>query len=139
VYTIAVRNLLGDLRQRRWKDVSLDQSVVGVEIPELPAETPQAEDPELSAQRQQAWQAIQALIQSALTERQRFALVAHVFQEMPLDLLAKRLHTNRDNIYKLIHDARRKLKAGLTARGFSRSDMSALFGLPGKKTRHKAV
>jgi RNA polymerase sigma-70 factor (ECF subfamily) len=138
VYTIAVRNVLGELRRRRWQDVSIDNATLGV-VPELATAATSADDPEQSAQRQQAWAIIQDLIHTTLTERQRFALVAHAFQEMPLDLLAKRLRTNRDNVYKLIHDARRKLKLGLTARGYSQPEMASLFGLPGKKARSKRI
>ncbi len=139
VYTVAVRILLGELRRRRWQDLSLDPAQLGSALPDLPADESSSPDPELAAQRQEVWALIQELIESSLTERQRFALVAHVFQEMPLDLLAKRLRTHRDNVYKLIHDARKKLKLELERRGFSRSEMAGLFGLPGKKRGRKAI
>jgi hypothetical protein len=40
--------------------------------------------------------------------------------------------TNRNAVYKLLHEARRKLKKGLMAHGFDSSEMLALYG-PSRK------
>jgi RNA polymerase sigma-70 factor, ECF subfamily len=62
---------------------------------------------------------------------QRTALVAHAFQEMPLDLVAEWLGTNRNSLYKLIHDARKRLKEALLAQGITHKDLIAVFYEPG--------
>ena len=54
-----------------------------------------------------------------LTPRQREVLVAIALNGVPLDVLAERLDSNRNALYKTLHDARRKLRAYLDERGFS--------------------
>jgi RNA polymerase sigma-70 factor (ECF subfamily) len=58
-----------------------------------------------------------ALIATALTDHQREVLVALTIQDIPIDVLAERLRSTRGAIYKTLHDARRKLRAELTAAG----------------------
>jgi RNA polymerase sigma-70 factor, ECF subfamily len=53
------------------------------------------------------------LIAGELTTRQRDVLVALVFEGVTTAELASRLHTTPGAIYKTLHDARRKLRAGL--------------------------
>jgi RNA polymerase sigma-70 factor (ECF subfamily) len=52
-----------------------------------------------------------------LTERQREVFVAIALNEVPIDVLALRLGTNRNAIYKNLFDAKRKLRSGLAAAG----------------------
>lgn len=52
-----------------------------------------------------------------LTLRQREVFVAIAFNDVPIDVLAERLNTTRGALYKTLHDARRKLRTGLAARG----------------------
>ena len=70
-----------------------------------------AEDGELFA-------AIREEIEGSLGPRQREVLVAVALNDVPIDVLAERLRTNRGALYKNLHDARRKLRAALAARGF---------------------
>jgi hypothetical protein len=44
-----------------------------------------------------------------------------------MDEVVQQLNTNRNAIYKSLHDARRKLKSGLQARGFEVGEMLSLF------------
>ena len=46
---------------------------------------------------------------------------------MPLDLIADKLGTNRDNVYKILHDARKKLKGCLTQRGLTLEEILQIF------------
>jgi RNA polymerase sigma-70 factor, ECF subfamily len=52
-----------------------------------------------------------------LTERQRDVFVAIALNETPIDVLAVRLGTNRNAIYKNLFDARRNLRASMAAAG----------------------
>jgi RNA polymerase sigma-70 factor, ECF subfamily len=54
-----------------------------------------------------------------LSPRQREVLVAVTLNDVPIDVLAERLESSRGALYKTLHDARRKLRAALTERGFS--------------------
>jgi RNA polymerase sigma-70 factor, ECF subfamily len=53
-----------------------------------------------------------------LSPRQREVLVAVALNGVPIDVLAERLGSTRGALYKNLHDARRKLRAALAARGF---------------------
>jgi RNA polymerase sigma-70 factor (ECF subfamily) len=61
-------------------------------------------------------------IRTALTPRQRQVLVAVVLEGVPIDVLAQRLGTNRNALYKMLHDARRRLRAHVAAAGYPEAD-----------------
>ena len=52
-----------------------------------------------------------------LTPRQREVFVAVALNEVPIDVLALQLRSNRNALYKNLFDARRRLRAGLAAAG----------------------
>ncbi|HEX8854084.1 MAG TPA: sigma-70 family RNA polymerase sigma factor [Thermoleophilaceae bacterium] len=52
-----------------------------------------------------------------LTDRQRQVFVAIALNEVPIDVLAVQLGTNRNAIYKNLFDARRNLRASMAAAG----------------------
>jgi RNA polymerase sigma-70 factor (ECF subfamily) len=52
-----------------------------------------------------------------LTERQREVFVAIALNDVPIDVLAVRLGSNRNAIYKNLFDARRNLRASMAAAG----------------------
>ena len=62
---------------------------------------------------------LQAAIADDLSPNQREVLVAVTLNGVPIDVLVERLNTTRGALYKTIHDARRKLRGALTARGLS--------------------
>ncbi len=62
-------------------------------------------------------EALQQAIASSLTERQRVAILAEL-RGLPTVEIATRLGTNQNALYKLIHDARKKLRLALERRGF---------------------
>jgi len=68
--------------------------------------------------------ALRRAVDEELTARQREIFVAIVVNEVPLDALAARLGSNRNAIYKMMFDARRKLRAALAADGYLGPDTS---------------
>jgi RNA polymerase sigma-70 factor (ECF subfamily) len=125
---IAVRLAISELRRQRWKDVSLDELLDNPDTPP-PAnlmESPGA-SPETSSEQGEMLALVQRLIGSELTERQRQALVAIGVRGMPLEEVARRMGTNRNALYKLLHDARLRLKHALAAQGLSPEDVLAAF------------
>jgi RNA polymerase sigma-70 factor, ECF subfamily len=68
--------------------------------------------------------ALRRAVDEELTARQREVFVAVVVNEVPLDALAARLGSNRNAIYKMMFDARRKLRAALAANGYLGPDTS---------------
>jgi RNA polymerase sigma-70 factor (ECF subfamily) len=63
-------------------------------------------------------------VDTELTARQREVFVAIVVNGVPLDALAVRLGSNRNALYKMMFDARRKLRAALAANGYLDDDDS---------------
>lgn len=61
-------------------------------------------------------------IDEELTPHQRQVFAALALNEVPIDVLAERLNTNRGALYKTLHDARRKLRRELAASGLVQSD-----------------
>src|SRR5262245_19163078 len=56
-----------------------------------------------------------------LTERQRDVFVAIALNEVPIDVVAVKLRTNRNAVYKNLFDARRALRARMAAAGHAAS------------------
>lgn len=62
--------------------------------------------------------ALSSAIDRVLTPRQRTVFVALALSEVPIDVLAERLGSNRGALYKTLHDARRKLRRELASAGY---------------------
>ncbi|HMI82160.1 MAG TPA: sigma-70 family RNA polymerase sigma factor [Solirubrobacterales bacterium] len=71
------------------------------------------------AEEAELFAALREEIERSLTPRQREVLVAVALNGVPIDVLAERLGSTRGALYKNLHDARRKLRAALAARGFA--------------------
>jgi len=126
VTTIAVRVALTELRRRRWKDVSLDELTAGAEVA-LPDPTDAESDPERKAAQLRILRVMHEILERELSERQRIAIVAEL-RGMPQQEVGRRLGSTRNAVYKLGHDARRKLKSGLEASGFDADEIRSTFG-----------
>ena len=129
-YSVALRRALGELRRKRWQESSLAAREPSTPPPIWPLEDQRAQNPEQAAQQSELWHTIREAIERDLTVRQRTVLVGHVFQGVPLDIVAEQLGTNRDNVYKLLHDARKKLKQRLLQRGLTYADVLKAFERP---------
>ena len=131
---IAIRMAISDLRRAHYRDFSLDDLTIGGELmPSLssaepaPTQGPRPANPEAVTERDDVFDKIGQAIEEALTERQRAALVAVAIEGVPMEIVAERLGTNRNALYKLLHDARRKLRAHLEAQGLNMDYMMNLF------------
>jgi RNA polymerase sigma-70 factor (ECF subfamily) len=67
------------------------------------------------------------VVDEGLTDRQRQAMVAIVFGGMPLQEVADRMGTSRNAMYKLMHDARQRLKRKVLEQGLSADEVLAAF------------
>ncbi len=122
--TIAVRAALTELRRHRWKDVSLEELTAGGEL--APHEyVDRAANPETETAQRDIVRALQEIL-TELTERQRTVVVAKL-RGMPQEEIGRHLGINRNAVYKLAHDARKKLKRGLQAAGFGAGEIRAAF------------
>jgi RNA polymerase sigma-70 factor (ECF subfamily) len=68
--------------------------------------------------------ALRGAVNDALTPHQRQIFVALALNQVPIDVLAERLSTNRNALYKTLHDARRKLRRELAAAGLALAEDS---------------
>lgn len=118
---IAVREGLTELRRKRWDNISLEDirdlddtpdagtfaKIVSVEKP----------SPESATAQKMIVEKVDQIIEELLTEHQRKAFEAVVVKGIPSFIVAKELNTNRNNIYKLLYDARKKIKNELEVQG----------------------
>jgi len=75
-------------------------------------------DPAHEAEWRDLLAARRRAVDTDLTPRQREVFVAIVLNDVPLDTLVLTLASSRNAIYKMLFDARRKLRAALTANGY---------------------
>ena len=83
--------------------------------------------PEQQVTQQALLELVKRLIAEELTDRQRRALTAVLFAGMPTEEVARRMGTNRNALYKLIHDGRQRLKRRMMAEGVSVGEALAAF------------
>ena len=113
-YKFALLEAAVKLRRRAWQ---------GREIPLEPESwslfASAGVEPGDSAAQSELLETLQDAVAEVLTPHQRHVLVALALNGVPIDVLAERLNTNRNALYKTLHDARRKLRAHLEERGLS--------------------
>jgi RNA polymerase sigma-70 factor, ECF subfamily len=130
-YRVATNLAAGELRRKHWENLSLEQ-LTESDSPDIRLrEDLSAPMPETQVTRSQVWQAVRSVIKDDLTDRQRTVLIQIVFNGMPVEVVAEQLGTNRNNVYKILHDARRKLKRELEERDWREEDVLAAFASSG--------
>jgi RNA polymerase sigma-70 factor (ECF subfamily) len=96
-------------------------------MPNLSLNNDQPPGPEAATERSDVIEKINRAFEEALTERQYRALEAVAIRGIPMDVVAEQMGTNRNALYKLLHDARRKLRGHLEAQGLPIHYMMNLF------------
>jgi len=81
-------------------------------------------DPAHQAEWRDLFAALRQAVDTELTPRQREVFVAIVLNDVPLDTLVVSLASSRNAIYKILFDARRKLRAALVTNGYLPDDSS---------------
>lgn len=116
VAAVAVNGALAELRRRRHVHVELEAATELGAAGLVPPEAPDR------VQRARSAQLLREAIDTALTTRQREALLAEL-GGLPLAEVARRLQSDRGAVYKLLHDGRKRLRAYLQAHGMDASDL----------------
>ena len=128
VHTIAVRIALTELRRAKWRDVSLDEMMEKEPGKYAPMEVvDSAPKPETEVERAEVLAQIKKIIMEELTDKQRHAMLAAGVHGLPLEEVATRMGTNRNALYKLMHDGRLQIKRRLAREGFSVEDIFSVF------------
>ncbi len=122
---ISVRVALTELRRLRWRDVSLDEALerheqTGSRKDAFADEEP---TPEELSTRADAGALVRKFMDQELTDKQRVAMTVVMFEGMPLEEAARRMGTTRGALYKLMHDARKRLKRRMEEDGLSPKDL----------------
>jgi RNA polymerase sigma-70 factor, ECF subfamily len=122
---VAVLTASTELRRKRWRDVSLQEVLdrYGTNSGGVDRLADEQPTPEQLTIRETMLETLRRFVNEELTDRQREAMVAVMFQGMPLEEAARRMGTNRNALYKLMHDARKRLKKRMEAEGLSAQDV----------------
>ena len=107
-HKITIRVALAELRRARWNDVPLkdDESI---------ASSPDAALESVEDHMMLTW--VRKIMDEELTPLQKTALTALAVQGMSSDAVVVKLGTTRGALYKLVHDARLKLRQRLIREG----------------------
>ncbi len=126
---IAIRVAYTELRRKRWEDISIQDLYPedsGIDFTPAVLTDPDA-NPEQTATQRNIFEMVVRIIQENLTPKQREAIMVVISGGMPLEEAARRMGTNRNALYKLIHDSRKRLKQEIEAEGLSAEDILAAF------------
>jgi RNA polymerase sigma-70 factor, ECF subfamily len=112
-YKFAIFEVSSKLARHAWTRYppSRDDS----ELAELPDGL--APRPSEQAERREQLVVLSKAIEADLTPRQREVFVAIALNDVPIDVLALQLGSNRNAIYKNLFDARRRLRESLAGAG----------------------
>jgi RNA polymerase sigma-70 factor (ECF subfamily) len=125
-HKIAINVALTELKRRRWRDVSLQELFAGRGAADRgPAETQPT--PEQLALQDTVLQELRRMVDEELTDRQKEAVVAVLLEEMPISEVARRMGTTQNALYKVLYDARKRLKKRMEAAGISPKEMLQVF------------
>jgi RNA polymerase sigma-70 factor (ECF subfamily) len=125
---IAIRLALTELRRKRWEDVSLESLVdPDGSLDRLNLMAEGGAGPEDRAEQVDLAERVMQIIREELTERQREAMIAIAIRGMPISVVAEKMDTNRNALYKLLHDARLRLKSRMALEGLSPEEVLASF------------
>jgi RNA polymerase sigma-70 factor (ECF subfamily) len=112
-YKFALLEASVKVRRRAWRDRE-----VTLEPEQWESLAHAGPGPDDDAENAALLGAVRDGIRTALTPRQRQVLVAVVLEGVPIDVLAERLGSNRNALYKMLHDARRRLRAHVAEAGY---------------------
>jgi RNA polymerase sigma-70 factor (ECF subfamily) len=119
-YKFAILQVSVEVRRYAWV-----QRQVALEDPELILE--HGASPEQHAEANDLAHALRSAIAEVFTPHQRRIMLALLVHEIPIDVLADRLGSSRNALYKTLHDARTRLRAHLKSTGHL-ADPDALAG-----------
>jgi RNA polymerase sigma-70 factor (ECF subfamily) len=127
-HKIAVRVALTELRRRHWRDVSLESLTDSAQSESTPRTMADAAPgPEIAIEQADVLVRVQKMMREELTDKQWRAMMAVAIRGLPLEEAARRLGTERNALYKLLHDARLRLKRRLAREGLTPAELLAVF------------
>lgn len=120
---IAIYEALAELRRKRWQDISYDDLKDDDDSKSvLDVFSDDGARPDQIAGIHMVTEELEHVIKESLTDKQRMAITSIMIKGLPIDQVAELMETNRNNMYKLIHDARMKIKAEFEKKGIRLED-----------------
>ena len=125
---VAVRVAFTEMRRQRWKDISIEDLMPedSGDFTPLVLSDP-SPNPEQRANQTIMLEMVDEMLKTDLTDRQRTALMAVMHGGMPLEEVARRMDTNRNALYKLLHDARKQMRSRLVEKGLTPQEVLEVF------------
>ncbi|MGB3411038.1 MAG: sigma-70 family RNA polymerase sigma factor [Microthrixaceae bacterium] len=110
-YKFGILHASNEVRRNMWRhrEVNLDL------VPELSCE-PSSLDQHV--EHLELAQIVSMVINTVLTPHQRTVAVALLVDDVPIDVLAQRIGSTRNALYKTLFDARGRIRTHLTAAGY---------------------
>jgi RNA polymerase sigma-70 factor (ECF subfamily) len=128
VNKIAIRLAFTELRRKRWENISLESLLENPDNPPPPLLVADPEPhPEKVVEVSDLVRQVEQIIAEELTEKQRMAIEAVAFHGMPMEEAARWMGTNRNALYKLLHDTRLRIKKRLEERSLNPKEVLAVF------------
>ncbi len=128
---IAIRTAVSNLRRAAYRDVSLDDlEARGATLrllPESRVQPSKQPDPQKEAERREVLTSLREAVEGDLSEKQRIAFVSAEIEGVPIEVVARLMGSNPNAVYKVVHDARKKLRAALASRGYTYEGVAPLF------------
>jgi len=120
--TIATRVGLSELSRKHFKDVSLDSTTASDNL----SWTDDGSSVGDQLHQKRILEVLKTLIENRLTDKQREATQG-LLDGIPVEEFARRTGSNRNAVYKLIHDARVSLRDGFTENGITTEDVNSAY------------
>jgi RNA polymerase sigma-70 factor (ECF subfamily) len=100
-----------EIRRQTWRsrEVNLPDQLAALDRGPSPADVAEASD---------LARALEDAVATALTPHQRRVVLTLLVDDVPIDVLAERLGSTRNALYKTLHDARRRLRRSLVTQGY---------------------
>jgi RNA polymerase sigma-70 factor (ECF subfamily) len=124
---IAVNMCLSELRRRRWKEISLEDFDYGEPLFKEGKFNKIFDSPEKKALKSSFFEIFEQILMNSLSEKQREVMSAVMLYGMPLEEVSQRIGSNRNAVYKMMHDARKKMKSAFEEQGIGPKDIQELF------------
>ena len=130
-YRFAINRAASELRRQRYRNVSLDwlKDDAPTIFQKMLTQGPLTEpvEPEHFVEQHAYLQLLADILATELNDRQRLAVIGVHWQGRSMEEVAAVLGLTRNALYKLLHDARKRIKAGLAAHYLTESDILAAF------------
>ena len=130
-YRFAINRAASELRRQRYRNVSLDW--LHEDVPSLlqkmvtQGTVAEPVEPEHLVEQHAYLELLTNIISTELNDRQRMAIIGVHWQGRSMEEVAAVLGVTRNALYKLLHDARKRIKARLAAHYLTEGDILAAF------------